>query len=69
MKEDKILNIGDIVQPVPGVGDVYQIVKIENETVFLKEITNLDIYTRDDDGYYRFSLYTIINTFKKNKIT
>ena len=59
--------VGDIVQPIPGDGDVYQIAKIENDTVFLKEITNLDIYIRDDKGYYRFSLYIIINTFKKIK--
>ena len=65
MKEDKILKIGDIVQPIPGDGDVYQITKIENGTLFLKEITNLDIYTRDSDGYYRFSIKIFINSFKK----
>lgn len=57
--------VGDIVQPIPGARDVYQVSKIENGTVFLKEITNLDIYTRDDDGYYRFSDKTFINSFKK----
>ena len=57
--------VGDVVQPVPGDGDIYQISKIENGTVFLNEITNLDIYIRDDKGYYQFSLLTIINSFKK----
>ena len=56
MKKKYEPKIGDIVQPVPGVGDVYQIAKIENDTSYLKEITNLDIYTRDSDGYYRFSI-------------
>ena len=65
MKKKYKPKIGDIVQPIPGDGDVYQITKIENDTVFLKEITNLDIYTRDDDGYYRFSTRIFINTFKK----
>ena len=65
MKKKYEPKIGDIVHPVPRDGDIYQIAKIENDTVFLKKITNLDIYTRDSDGYYRFSLYTIINTFKK----
>ena len=67
MKKKYEPKIGDIVQPVPGDGDIYQIAKIENDTVFLKEITNLDIYTRDDKGYYQFSLLIIINSFKKIK--
>ena len=33
--------VGDIVQPIPGGGDVYKIAKIENGTVFIMEITNL----------------------------
>ena len=67
MKKKYDPKVGDIVQPIPGDGDVYQIAKIENDTVFLREITNLDIYTRDDDGYYRFSTRIFINTFKKIK--
>lgn len=65
MKKKNEPQVGDIVHPIPGDGDVYQIAKIENETVFLKEITNLYIYTRDDDGYYRFSIKIFINSFKK----
>ena len=65
MKKKYKPKIGDIVQPIPGDGDVYQITKIENDTVFLKEITDLDIYVRDSDGYYRFSTRIFINTFKK----
>ncbi len=57
--------VGDIIKSHQCARDVYQIAKIENDTVFLKEITNLDIYTRDDKGYYQFSLLTIIKSFKK----
>ena len=65
MKKKYEPKVGDIVQPVPRDGDVYQIAKIENGTVFLKQITDLDIYARDSDGYYRFSIKIIINLFKK----
>lgn len=65
MKKKYEPKVGDIVQPIPGDGDVYRIAKIENGTVFLNEITNLDIYTRDSDGYYRFSDKIFVNSFKK----
>ena len=65
MKKKYEPRVGDIVQPIPGGGDVYQVSKIENGTVFLKEITDLDIYVRDYDGYYRFSIKIFINSFKK----
>lgn len=65
MKKKYEPQVGDIVQPIPGDGDVYKIAKIKNGTIFLKEITNLDIYTRDSDGYYRFSIKIFINSFKK----
>lgn len=65
MKKKYEPKVGDIVQPIPGDGDIYQIAKIVNETVFLNEITNLDIYTRDNNGYYRFSIRIFIKSFKK----
>ena len=65
MKKKYKPKIGDIVQPIPVGCDIYKIAKIENGTAFLKEITNLDIYCMDSDGYYRFSIKIIINLFKK----
>ena len=65
MKKKYEPKIGDIIKSHPCARDVYQISKIENGTVFLREITNLDIYTRDSDGYYRFSIKIFINSFKK----
>ncbi len=66
MKKKYKPKVGDIVAPKEAfLGDVYQIAEIKGYTVFLKEITNFDIYTRAYYGYYQFSLCTIINSFKK----
>ena len=67
MKKKYEPKVGDIIKSHPCARDVYQISKIENDTVFLKEITGFDIYTRDFDGYYRFSIRIFINSFKKIK--
>ena len=68
MKKKYEPKVGDIVSPIESFSsDIYKISKIENGTVFLKEITNLDIYTRDSVGYYRFSDKIFINSFKKIK--